>query len=380
MAALRRLVGNRAVSGLVQTKLTASSPLPIQCRQRLPVEPVQQTIARLVHPKIALLEISDRALKMVQGYLEAPSAPLDTKAERKRWQGRLWTKLTDTGLYRRYKEAGGSVTRAIVWFIGWMRKVVNSLTTRELGVVASVLRRIKGYYHRRLNSYAPYFTQMANRNLLWKKTGRKTSEAWRRTCNMTSLAMALQASGVTTSDFAGDKALLAEIGRKYEPAIESFGDLESLRMPDFLQLVAIYIKYEGGNDAEFDKRVDTARQKAAKMISTTLQAFESIAATFGVRRVKQGFIRSTGSQKEKNIQTDVQEYKAQVLKGLGPWLDVGGQVVVNRPGHYVRLESIDDDGIVIDDPATKGKNFEMSWKEANEGGYFRSYQVFLKQS
>ena len=52
---------------------------------------------------------------------------------------------------------------------------------------------------------------------------------------------------------------------------------------------------------------------------------------------------------------------------------------MNKPGHYVRLEAVESGGLVIDDPATNGKNYQVGWDEANLKGYFRSFQVFMKK-
>lgn len=198
---------------------------------------------------------------------------------------------------------------------------------------------------------------------------------------MTSLGMTLQSLGLKPADFGGDKAMLLQIAQHFDASFKTFADLEGLRMPDFLQFVAIYLQMPKVTGKDFGKRVEKARTKAAPLLSTSLTIFEDVAGQFNVKRAHTGFIASTGSLKKKDPDAVVATatYKRNVKKQLEPWLDQGGQVVANKPGHYVRLENIDDSGIVIDDPATKGKNFRMTWAKANEGGYFRSYMVFLKK-
>jgi hypothetical protein len=66
------------------------------------------------------------------------------------------------------------------------------------------------------------------------------------------------------------------------------------------------------------------------------------------------------------------------LREVTPWINQGGQIVVNRPGHYLRLQSIDDSGVTLDDPGDEGKNYHVTWAESNSIGHFRSWQVFKK--
>jgi|GEM_PF-2227399 len=378
---------------------------------------IKGVIASLSHYKILILNNLVEFLRFLKNYAEAPESALKTAKQIKTWKRKVWKRLTDPHIYRRYKEAGRNLRGLIVLTVGWSRDIINSLAAKVLGVTKRVLLEIKSYYHRLINTYTPYYTQMANINFLWKGG----SKAWRRTCNVTSMSMVLNALGVSPGDFTGDRTLLTRIGTYHKSDLTDFSDLTALRMPDFLQLVVIYIKYQTASGTRFEQRAGRARKAAAKIISRSLKIFEQIAHLFKVKKTKTGFIPSYGAQKkalEKKINKKKQKlrkkhnaktisdtefnkqmselnrqlqdlpdklksytarkYKQRVMAQVGPLLNAGGQIVVNRPGHYVRLEGFDKKGIIIDDPASKGKNFRISWTDANNTGYFRSYVVFTK--
>ena len=355
-----------------------------------------------------LLNITLNLLKLLNNYTEAPnsSAGKATKVTKK-WKQKVWRYLKHPELYQRYKESGLNLRNLIIILIKWSREIVSSLNAQSLGITKKQLIRIKAFYYNLINTLSPYYTQMANLNLLWKGS----RKAWRRTCNVTSMSMVLNALGINVTDFIGNRGIITRIAKHYLHNIKTFSDLIPLRMPDFLQLVVIYIYYQKSNIKIFNKRVKKARSAAAAIISKSLNVFKEIAKLFKVKEVARDFISSYGSQRHKilkqkkkiekqyqNNKDDIKyikeiakinkklnklnniytakKYKKRVLNSIRPYLNAGGQIIINRPGHYVRLESVDNKGITIDDPATRGKNFKISWAKANKAGYFRSYVVF----
>lgn len=339
-----------------------------------------ELIASLNHNKLRQLDEIMQTLQRLQTAAEAPPTTNQSQQERTLWWQNVWRQMSDTSQFAHYKEPGAATVKQMTQLLHMARALTNSLTQEELSVDAGALAKIKGEYQRRLNAFTPYYTQMANLNLLWYN-GAIHYDAWMQTCNVTSLAMTFQAAGIATTDFAGDPALLTQIAQRYDSRLQSFADLATLRMPDFLQLVIIYLKFGETAGTSFEQHVDQARGIAARVISTTLEIFAQAAALFGVERTHVGYIRSTGEQTfaKSGGEVPTEQFRQAVQTQLTPWLDAGGQVIVNQPGHYTRLEDITDSGLVLDDPAKRGKNYRVSWADANRIGYFRSYQVFMKK-
>ena len=71
-------------------------------------------------------------------------------------------------------------------------------------------------------------------------------------------------------------------------------------------------------------------------------------------------------------------YRDSVLTPLRSALESGKQVIANRVSHFVRLESLNETKITIDDPAEAGKNSSMTWEEARAQGFFRRYVILEK--
>lgn len=67
----------------------------------------------------------------------------------------------------------------------------------------------------------------------------------------------------------------------------------------------------------------------------------------------------------------IESYKQAVLSQIGPELDAGAAVVVQLSGHYVRLQAIHEDHVIVDDPARHARaNRKLTWAEARAMGYF----------
>jgi hypothetical protein len=339
------------------------------------------------------------------------------------------------------------------------RRIVRQLNAQELGLSAEQLDDLRGYLNHRLSKAAPYYTQMANLNLL-----EGDSRAWTRTCNLTSLSMSLEALGIGPEDFNGDRARLQRIAetlevwrydkfkkdeekeeakkKKYKnykrgPVIGAYsiGDVTNLRMPDFLQFVAVYVVADPLIDTltgdAFLTKIGEARTKAASKV-ILYETLIKIASLFGVKCVEGKAIHSYGekvigfekaikaddkvmmkagsnltaygkAEEDKDEQTtalaDFKEkyaphmekslstYQSQILERIAPELDRGNQVFLHKPGvpsgHYMKLHDlrrtpVDSPGVIIDDPWSPGKHSPLTWREAFNLGYFDSYMVLSK--
>jgi hypothetical protein len=72
----------------------------------------------------------------------------------------------------------------------------------------------------------------------------------------------------------------------------------------------------------------------------------------------------------------MQEYRERVRATIGAQVDRGAQVVVGLSGHYVRLQSLGDDHVIVDDPGRATRtNRKVAWEEARAMGYFASALV-----
>ena len=82
------------------------------------------------------------------------------------------------------------------------------------------------------------------------------------------------------------------------------------------------------------------------------------------------------SHEEMQKLLSVESYHSGFLKEVTDALNSGHQVVVNLYNHYVRLQSIENDGFTIDDPGTyKGNAVKVTWAEAIADAYFRKYII-----
>jgi hypothetical protein len=120
------------------------------------------------------------------------------------------------------------------------RDQVAALTVSDFTSPAE-MKQVIGYINRQLNTNTIYYTQMSNANILH---GNGLTAAWR-TCNMTVISMMLEALGKSSKDYTGDITKLQNEAGKHDEALGLNNtkpeDLTNLRLPDFLQLVAIGI-------------------------------------------------------------------------------------------------------------------------------------------
>ena len=356
------------------------------------------------------------------------------------------------GLKRSGTEEVGAGRDALVAKIAGIRTMIAGLS----GDTAKA-----GFYHQ-LNAVSPSYTQGTNMNLLEGPVANET-----RTCNITSLAMALEGLGKSPADFTGNKEAVKAAARVYghvvaEAADHANAELESLRMPDFVQLAAI--AEELGDTAVDDEAIKTAatgskpdepgkKVKGAWNSILSIYFLGSVARRFGVganvvifnltsndptdpklrkQHASDDFsaLRAVGSKHRSHVEqiadlrnkreelaalpasatkrraqlekeiakeetkveamTDLsqasldedekslpmQEYREQVRATIGAQVDRGAQVVVGLSGHYVRLQSLGDDHVIVDDPGRSSRaNRKVTWEEARAMGYFASALV-----
>lgn len=196
-------------------------------------------------------------------------------------------------------EEKGADRSKLVESIGNIRAMIQGLTARSTGDDSDVLRRVQAYLYRSLAKMNPFYTQGQNANILYKTDPSKEASA--RTCNVTCISMTLEGLGKTAKDFNGNQALLAAIAHQFEGALslkqgDAFDTLTRLRLPDFLQLVAIYIQIKGdergkalseadSDESAFAARIKVARSDASGAITRANNFDEFVSAFNGVSLV-----------------------------------------------------------------------------------------------
>jgi len=305
-----------------------------------------------------------------------------------------------------------------------------------------------------VNDISPYYYQSKNIDVLEskemaKKLGTSTTVSTR-TCNITSLSMALEGLGKSGDDYQGSKEAVqsaAEVFHTEVTAAKStvsggaggtWDSIKGLRLPDFVQLAAIAEKLGGkaGSPQEVNAAAVTAwdailsigflGQVAKKFSGVTAQPkpFEidptkvktKKERTAEAYRLKgwaakhRGAVEKLvdlrnrmekapeGKQREKlkqqyeaalkklggvvpgaGIEAEIplESYKTAMKQQIGGELEAGSQIVVSLAGHYVRLQAIHEDHVMVDDPATAERaNRKVLWDEARAMGYF-NYRLVL---
>lgn len=135
------------------------------------------------------------------------------------------------------------------------------------------------------------------------------------------------------------------------------------------------------------KRLEAARKKGDKSPAAGLKAvkglFEdkgsvlksveaSIKADEGLTQIYATLADSSG------IETllPLADYKSTIIPVMQAAINGGNQVMVNLHNHFVRLQSLDEDAIIIDDPGNRqGENVRVPWEQAREYGYFQNYLI-----
>lgn len=268
--------------------------------------------------------------------------------------------------------------------------------------VATLDAALQPHFYRAMNAISPYYFQ--KNNIILEFDRKDGTHAWN-TCNITSLAMTLEALGKTAADYK-HKALLPPIAEVFAGEIagrakDKVGsDLAGLRLPDVIAMAAIawQMGYKTG-----DRDAILAGGNAAFKAVPSADAIVTLAKDFGVparygqfkldkadkrdkgASILKGYGHShsrrgdglaKGALTEGKIEEDLplETYKANVLADIRPHLDGGRQVVVAQERHYVRLQAVTDDFIVKDDPGRfTHVNAQPTWEEARALGLFQHW-------
>jgi hypothetical protein len=316
------------------------------------------------------------------------------------------------------------------------------------GLPPAVAGEITRRMYLAINEVSPFYAQSTNTDLLEGKEQAKelgtSTDVTTRTCNITSLGMALEALGRSPDDYTGNRAVVSAVAAAFKPEVAAatmkvsrggdWGAMAGLRMPDFLQLAAIA---EQLKSAAASQEQIVSAAKAAWSDILSIFYLEKLAKRFGVstatkpftldpskERKEQGkeamafkgWAKKYRSAVEKMTDTrnqmeaatgrrrdkleaeyaamrkklaaaftdgakgapDLAAYKQAVLTQIAPELEGGAQVEVSIAGHYVRLQAIHDDHLVIDDPARAARaNRKVTWEEARAMGYF-NYRLVIE--
>lgn len=72
----------------------------------------------------------------------------------------------------------------------------------------------------------------------------------------------------------------------------------------------------------------------------------------------------------------VDSYRKSALPAMRTLIDSGAQVIVGMENHFVRLQAVSEDAVIVDDPGSgTKKNLKTDWREARDKGYFKMYWV-----
>ncbi len=326
----------------------------------------------------------------------------------------------------RNEEKRGEDRRLLVAALAELRAKIGSVGP---GLDDAAAAKARAKLYRAAQSIAPYYSQGRNMDIL--ETADNT-----RTCNLTSLAMCLESMGIGPSAYAGStsKVVAAAKVSAWAPRVKkagggsgSYASLTNMRMPDFLQLCAIA---ECANGKSSDAMLAGGRKAWDRILS--MNFLRKLAGHFGVSGSVHYFTTSTDEEKKgrghlaghgkkhrkeayklilarnkweqsgdekdrkkyeklkKNAadvlgtgkskidqRLPVETYKRSIMEQVGPELDAGKAVLIHMAGHYTRLQSMNDEFIVGDDPGSyKKANMKILWEEARALAYFKSRIVF----
>ncbi|HEX2851413.1 MAG TPA: hypothetical protein VHN98_12705, partial [Acidimicrobiales bacterium] len=314
----------------------------------------------------------------------------------------------ETGNKNNIGEELGKERDQLVADIKSLRQLVAGLSASGLG--ATQLEAIQAALYRGINAVSPYYYQ--HNNVIYEYSKGRGEKNIYNTCNITSLSMCLEALGRTAADYPHPELL--------KPVAEFFGheladkagdvtsqDLTGYRLPEVVAMVATVhlLGNKLGTHDEIAAAAGRVMGKEAWLANINHVAI--LAAYFGASPTvgSIGFSealnaygkehwKATDLGAEKRKQTgkgaaagslttaDIEEkipakaYKRAAMHALAPALDGGKQVVVGQFHHFVRLQSIDDQWVVKDDPGRwTGEDLKVTWEEARALGLFTNYCI-----
>ncbi|MCE7002916.1 hypothetical protein LWC34_08730 [Kibdelosporangium philippinense] len=300
-------------------------------------------------------------------------------------------------VYQQTFEEKGPERAQLVERIGAVRAAINGVQDATQ----------KATYFRRLNAIAPFYTQAANAGIV-------SAQAAGATCNVTVVAMCLEHLGMSADDYQGDWETMRIVEDWAQRKLSTETDFERARLADFMQLVATVEKLGGTKDPT-DERIEQARLKALYWIAKGNKPLQEMFAKFGVRAEsvyspQQNELHAIGKKKtsmvweilnkrqaaeRKGATPDIvaagralpgadadeasvplEGYKEWALSTFGPILDAGMPVAVGQYNHWMRLQSVDEDYVIVDDPGGTGRlNRKTAWEEARGEGLFHKSLV-----
>ena len=251
----------------------------------------------------------------------------------------------------------------------------------------------KADLYQRLNTVVPYYVQV-NANVL----KRGNSGATQFTCNITSLSMNLQGLGKSQPDFTGDSQLMSNMATVFSQALKdrsNTSDPQALRLPDFLQLVVVYVALTTQGDIQptkrkglgkdiatlnalavsdpeaFKQQVIQARDVGAQLV-TDRRTFYHFSQFFGVDSTP--IWRNWG-------RLSLSDYQQQFTKEMKDVIGSGQMVIAaqDNPAHFVRIDTVSDDGVMINDPGSYYRDHKLlTWREAQQLGMLFSGYIVMK--
>lgn len=295
-----------------------------------------------------------------------------------------------------------------------LRAMVAGFST--LGLPPEQVKALQTGFYRALNTVTPFYYQ--NNNVIWEASKGRDKELgikrakdalYFKTCNITSLSMALEGLGKTAADYE-HLELIGQIAALFSNEFENYAgdvtqtvsdaDYTGLRLPEFVAMAVILhsVDYKVASRAQLLAAVRKGPEEILK-----IAVLRDVAKRFGVTAENGGSqwaaalneygLEDLGGKRRRSSLVDaggagagviddgeiegkvpLQAYKKKVMKVLGTALDSGKQVVVSQANHYVKLQSIDDRHVVKDDPGGyMGADEKLSWEEARAVGLFRHW-------
>lgn len=298
-------------------------------------------------------------------------------------------------------EQTGQARDDLVKGIGELRAMVADFGAA--GVPPAMAGPLAAGFYRAINAVSPFYYQ--HNNVIYEiSTSRGESRDLFNTCNITSLSMCLEALGVNGAAYDAPAALEPAAGFFANELSNKAGDvtgsgLAGLRMPEVVALAATAENYGRNASASPDQVLAAAKASlswitnAANLrtvgrrfgvaVRTGAPSFSSTLNTIGrqdlySRKPKIGKVTRSDllsdAGREKALAIEV--YRRTILREIGPLLDAGKQVEVGQAHHFVRLQSVDDAGIVKDDPGGHtGADMKLTWNQARNIGLFWNYIV-----
>jgi hypothetical protein len=301
-------------------------------------------------------------------------------------------------------EISGKERDELVKEIAELRKMVAGLN--QAGLPGEQLQALEAAFYRAIDLASPYFYQH-NNVMLEYSTERGAKHEVFNTCNITSLAMCLQAMGLSAKDY-GQPELLPPIIQHFQKdigkALEvTSSDLSGYRLPDVLGMAAVAenlaVKDKPGHD-----HLETAASAAMEWVPN-INHMKILASRFGVtgevgsyhhdelaaygkahweeasRRSDQR--REGRKVDDKGLSTEeiekrlpLDKFKKDILALIRPALDGGKQVVAGQYNHFVRIESVDENQVVKDDPGNwLRSDDQITWEEVRALGLFENYLI-----